>query len=147
MSLDNLSSLLDANLDDLVDMPEFVVPPAGAYNATIKGFEEKKIGEHPAVELCFIFAETLELANPTDAACAPNTETKIAYILDNEYGVGGLKAILAPLKVAFNTTTVRETLEACKGASVMVVTKVRNGKKGTDKEDNKYMSIHKLEVL
>lgn len=147
MSNDQIANLLDANLDDLADLPEFVVPPAGAYNATIIDFSEKKIGEHPAVELKFRLNETMELANATDAPVAPGTETSVAFMLDNEFGVGALKAVLAPMKVAFGTSTVRETLEACKGATIMLVTKVRSGKKGTDSEDKKYLGIQKVEVL
>ena len=147
MTQDNLSSLLDANLDDLVDLPEFVVPPAGAYNATILDFAEKKIGDHPAVELKFRLNETMELANPTDAPIKNGLETSVSFLLDNEFGVGGMKALLTPLKVALGTNTSRETLEGGKGMSVMLVTKVRSGKKGTDSEDKKYLQVHKVEVL
>jgi hypothetical protein len=54
MSNDNVASLLDSNLDDLADLPEFKVPPAGAYNAVILRIEEKSIGSHPAVEMSVV---------------------------------------------------------------------------------------------
>lgn len=142
---DNISSLLDANLDDLADLPEFVVPPAGAYNATILSIEEKKIGDHQAVEMKFKLQETLELASATDAPVAPGTECAVAFMLDNEFGIGGMKAALAPLKAALGTNTARETMEAAKGCSIMLVTKVRSGK--GDNSDKKYLGIHKIEVL
>jgi len=142
---DNISSLLDANLDDLADLPEFVVPPAGAYNATIISIEEKKIGEHPAVEMKFKLNETRELASATDAPVAPGTECSVSFMLDNEFGVGGMKAALAPLKAAFGTGSARETMEAARGAGIMLVTKVRNGK--GDNADKKYLGVHKIEVL
>lgn len=141
----DVSSLLDSNLDDLADLPEFVVPPAGAYNATIISYEEKKIGEHPAVEMKFRLNETLELSNPTDAPVKQGTECGVSFMLDNEFGVGGLKAVLAPLKAALGTNSVRETLEACKGANIMLVTKVRAGK--GENADKKYLGIHKVEVV
>jgi len=145
MSNDNTASLLDANLDDLADLPEFVVPPAGAYNATILSVEEKKIGEHPAVEMKFKLMETLELASATDAPVAPGTECGISFMLDNEFGVGGMKAALAPLKAALGTATARETMAAAKGMSIMLVTKVRTGK--GDNADKKYLGLAKIEVL
>ena len=144
---DMTANLLDSNLDDLPDLPEFVVPPAGAYNTTILDITEKKIGEHPAVEVKFRFDATIELANPSDEAIKDGTECSVAYMLDNEFGVGGLKALLKPLGAALGTATSRATMEGAKGMQVMVVTKVRNGKKGTDKEDQRYLSIAKLEVM
>lgn len=141
----DISNLLDVNLDDLADLPEFVVPPAGAYNATVLSVEEKKIGEHPAVEMKFKLIETLELASPTDAPVAPGTECSVSFMLDNEFGIGGLKAVLAPMKAALGTSTARETMAAAAGLSVMLVTKVRNGK--GDNADKKYLGIHKIEVL
>lgn len=142
---DNTASLLDSNLDDLADLPEFVVPPAGAYNTTIQGIEEKKIGDHPAVEVKLRFDATLELASPSDAPIKEGTESSISFMLDNEFGVGGMKAFLKPLQVALGTNTPRETMAAAKGMQVMVVTKVRSGK--GDNADKKYLSVTKVEVL
>jgi len=145
--LDSVAGLLDANLDDLADLPEFLVPPAGAYNATVLSAEEKKIGDHPAVEIKFKLNATIELASASDTPVADGTETSISFMLDNEFGVGGLKAALAPMKAALNTNSARETMEACKGLEIMLVTKVRSGKKGTDNEDKKYLGVSKIEVL
>jgi hypothetical protein len=142
---DNIASLLDSNLDDLADLPEFVVPPAGAYNAEILSCEEKKIGEHPAVEMKFKLLETLELASASDAAVAPGTECGVSFMLDNEFGVGALKAVLKPLQTALGTNTARETMAGAKGMAIMLVTKVRNGK--GDNADKKYLGISKVEVL
>lgn len=142
---DNISSLLDSNLDDLADLPEFVVPPAGAYNATILSVEEKKIGDHPAVEAKFKLMETMELASASDAPVAPGTECGVSFMLDNEFGVGGMKAFLKPLQVALGTSSARETMAGAKGMSIMLVTKVRSGK--GDNADKKYLGIQKVEVL
>lgn len=142
---DQVSSLLDSNLDDLADLPEFVVPPAGAYNATILSIEEKKIGEHPAVEAKFSLQETVELASASDAPVASGTECGVSFMLDNEFGVGGMKAFLKPLQVHLGTTSARETMAAAKGMSILLVTKVRSGK--GENADKKYLGISKVEVL
>jgi hypothetical protein len=135
------------NLDDLADLPEFVTPPAGAYRATLTSLEAKAIGNHSGVEIKITLNETLELADPTEAEVKPGTETSVSFLTDNEYGVGSFKAFLKPLADHFDTSSARETFEAAKGAEVMLVTKVRKGKKGTDAEDRRYLSIHKVEVL
>lgn len=137
-------SLLDANLDDFVDTPSYPVPPAGAYRATIIAYDEKNIGDHPAVSVKFKFMETLELANASDVPMADGTDIDVAYMLDNEFGVGNVKALLMPLKKHYNTVSARETLEAAKGSDVMLVTTIRKDRNDAEK---KYLSIKKLEVL
>jgi hypothetical protein len=68
-------------------------------------------------------------------------------MLDNQFGVGAVKAVLAVLAAHFNTTTGYETMAASIGAQVLLVTKITKGKKGTDKEDARYLAVHKLDVL
>jgi hypothetical protein len=144
-TLDNVSALLDSNLDDLADLPAWEIPPAGAYHATILAVTEKQIGTHPAVEFKFRFDSTMELANPGDIPVKDGTESSVSCMLDNEFGIGALKEMLKPIKAALGTNTTRETMEAAKGLTVMLVTKVRSGK--GDAADKKYLSITKLEVL
>jgi Cys-tRNA synthase (O-phospho-L-seryl-tRNA:Cys-tRNA synthase) len=144
---DITANLLDMNLDELADLPEFVVPPAGAYQATLLSFESKKIGDHPAIELKVRFDVVEELADKTEAAPAVGTESSVSYMLDNEFGVGALKALLKPLAAHFSTATANETMAASKGAQVLLVTTVRKGKKGTDAEDKRYLGISKIAVL
>ncbi len=147
MSNDNIANLLDANLDDLADLPEFVTPPAGAYKAEILSLEEKKVGENSGVEAKFKLLETLELANATDTPVVPGTETSIFFNLQNEFGQGAFKEFMKPLANATGKSNLRELMGAAKGMQLMLVTKVRSGKKGTDSEDKKYLGIHKVEVL
>lgn len=135
--------ILDQNLEDLQDLPAFEVPPAGAYNATIKGAEEKDINDHPAVEVKFVLNEVMELANPEDTPPAAGTETSIIYMMDNEFGVGNFKELLKPIAAATGISKTRELVDAMKGMQVLLVTKVRQNK---DKTQN-YLGIHSLQVL
>ncbi len=144
---DMTADLLDMNLDDLADLPEFIVPPAGAYLATILSLESKKIGDHPAVEVKFRINSVEELADASEAPPAGGTECSTSYMTDNEFGVGALKALLKPLKDHFGTTTARETMAAATNAEILLVTKVRKGKKGTDNEDKRYLAVHRVDVL
>ncbi len=138
-----LDDILDQNLDDLADMPEFVVPPAGAYNASILSVEEKEINDHPAVEVKFRFLETLELANESDTPVANGTEASTSFMMDNEFGVGAFKELLKPIQTATGLAKTREIVAAMPGMQVMVVTKVRFNKDKTQK----YLAIDSLEVL
>jgi hypothetical protein len=139
-----LDNILDSELDDLADLPEFVTPPAGAYAATIIAVEEKEIGEHPAVEVRFKLNETLELANPNDTPVVDGTETSIAFLMDNEFGVGNFKKLFMPVSAHYGIKNTREVIEAAKGTDVMLVTKVRLNK---NDKTQKYMDIVRVEVV
>lgn len=127
---DMLSSLLDANLDDLADLPEFGVFPAGAHKVCIK-WEEKIVNNHPCIELQMTAIETEELSNPEDTPLAPGAEGSVLFMLDNEFGQGKLKQVAAPLAAATGESSLRGIINASSGMEVSVVTKVRMNKDKT----------------
>lgn len=135
---DNFDAILDATLDDLADLPEFVTPPAGAYNVTILEALVKKINEKPAVEFKLRFDSTVELNDANDAPIKDGTECNVAYILDNEFGQGNLKELLKQLADLAGEGTIREKITNLKGAQVLMITSVRKDKKDADK---KYLQI------
>ena len=129
--MSNLDNLLDQNLDDIADLPEFKPFPAGVHQCVIE-FESKEVNEHPAVEMKVTAVSTLELADPTNGvALGAGDQTGILFMLDNEFGAGKLKAVMAPLSAHFGTPSIRATMEAAKGAEVILVTKVRTNKDKT----------------
>lgn len=138
-----LDALLDATLDDLADMPEFLKYPAGAHKVIIIGFTQKVVNKHPSFELGMKLVETLELADPTDAPVAPGTETAVLYMMDNEIGQGSFKDVIKPIGAALGTGSMREILEGAKGMEVVVVTKIQPKK---DDPEVKYMKIVSLAV-
>lgn len=142
MSDSNLNALLDMSLDDMQDLPEFKVLNNGAHRVTIE-FETKEINKHPAVELKVKLLETLELADPSQEPDAVGTESSVAFMMDNEFGQGGLKEILKPLAAHFGTTKFGEIKEQAKGMEVVIVTKQRQNKDKTQT----YLSITKLAVV
>jgi hypothetical protein len=137
------TSLLDSNLDDLADMPAFENIKPGQHVITILGFEEKKIGEHPAIELRVKLKETLELSTAADTPNEVGTESSIAFMLDNEFGQGQLKEILKPISVATGASGVRAIMEAAKNLECTIVSKLRKDKNDPDKQ---YFTIKKLTV-
>lgn len=145
MSDFNIDDILDATLDDLADLPEFTVPPAGTYQMVIKSAEQKKVAEHPAVEVKFSISSTVELEDDTQEPVKDGTETSIAYMLDNEFGVGSLKKLLKPIGEHLGVSKVSEILEQSRGMEVVTVTRVRKGK--GENAERKYFDIVRLEVL
>ena len=142
MSDVNLDSLLDTQLDDLKDLPEFKVFPPGAHRCTINS-STKEINSHPAVEAKLTLISHEELSDATAEACEAGTECSVAYMLDNEFGQGNLKKTVAPLAAHFGTTSLRDTFEAAKGAEVLAVTKTRQNKEKTQT----YLDIVSLQVV
>jgi hypothetical protein len=138
-----IDSLLDMNLDDIADLPEFKPFPAGAHSVTI-GFESKPIGDHPAIVMKLTAVATVELADPTTGVpIVAGDTTDVSFMLDNEFGTGKLKEVLKPLAAHFGTVKNRDTIAAAEGASCLVVTKVRTNKDKTAS----YTDIVSLSVL
>jgi len=139
---DMLNSILDANLDDLADLPEFGTYPAGTHKVVIQ-FEEKTVNDHPCLELQMKAVETEELANPgVDQPLAPGAEGSVLFMLDNEFGQGKLKQVIKPLAAALGVSSLRAVVEGAKGMEVSVVTKVRQNKDKTQS----YTDISKVIV-
>lgn len=141
-NMDMLNGLLDANLDDLADLPEFGTYPPGAHKVTIK-WESKTVNNHPCIELQMIAVETEELANPeADQPLAVGAQGSVLYMLDNEFGQGNLKRTIKPLAAETGLSSLREIIDATQGMEVTVVTKVRQNKDKTQS----YTDISKIIV-
>jgi len=143
MSDANIDSLLAMSLDDLPDLPEFKVYPAGAHRVTMK-FEKKQIGTHPAVEAKFTMIATEELTDPAkDQPVDAGTESSVAYMLDNEFGLGNFKELMKPLAAHFGLSSIPEIMEAAANLEVVIVTKTRQNKEKTQT----YLEITQLIVV
>jgi len=143
MSDANIDSLLAMSLDDLPDLPEFKVYPAGAHRVTMK-FEKKQIGTHPAVEAKFTMIATEELTDPAkDQPVDAGTESSVAYMLDNEFGLGNFKELMKPLAAHFGLSSIPEIMEAAANLEVVIVTKTRQNKEKTQT----YLEITQLIVI
>lgn len=137
-----LDSLLDSTLDDLADLPEFALFPAGAHRVSIE-FESKEVNKHPSIELKMKLLETLELADPETAPAAPGTETSVLFMMNNEFGQGKFKEAIKPVAAHLGVSSIREAVEGAKGMEVVVVTKQRANKDKTAT----YMDVVSLSVV
>lgn len=139
----DIDTLLDATLDDLADLPEFKIFPAGAYNGTME-LNVKKMGDNTGVEFKFTNQEVVELSDPTQEAPAVGATTTIGYQLNNDIGQGALKKVLESIKEGMQLpdgTTNRELMELSKGANVQVVFSSRADKNDATKVYQKLVSI------
>lgn len=142
----DIDTLLDSTLDDLADLPEFKIFPAGAYIGTVE-LSVKKMGDNTGVELKFTTQETVELSDPTQESPAIGSTTSVGYQLNNEYGQGALKKVLESIMQGMKLpegTSNRELIEISKGVSVQVIFSSRADKKDATKV---YQSLVSLTVL
>lgn len=140
---DNFDSILDANLDDLADLPEFASFPAGVHRCTVS-LTKKEINSKPAIEVKLTAIETVELSKPDeDKPVNAGQVSSAAYFLDNEFGQGAFKKLVAPLAAALGVSSLRDLLEQAEGTEVEAVTAFRPNKKTGEK----YFDIKKLIIV
>lgn len=147
---DSIDSILDETLDDLADLPEFKVYPAGAHRV-LATFEQKEINSKQAVDLSFKYVEALELAEPeTEENPAPKQgdACNTMFMLDNEYGVGNFKKCSKPFSEALNFATGREIIEGVKDVECVILTSVRTVANKQDPDDVKhYLNVKEIQVV
>lgn len=141
-ALDQMSDLLDAQLDDLEDLPEFKPFNAGAHKVTAT-FTEKTINDKQAVELDLKLIETLELSDPQQEPDAPGTSCSMAFFLDNEFARGNLKKCATPFGAALGYGTIREIVEGVKDVECLVLTTLRKDKNDSDRF---YLNVKEIQV-
>lgn len=142
----SIDSLLDSTLDDLADLPEFKIFPAGAYNGTV-ALAVKKMGDNMGVELTLTNQETVELSDPTQDQPAAGATTSVGFLLNNEFGQGALKKVLTSLKEGLQlpeAMTNREVMEAAAGTNCMVILTTRAAK---DDATKVYQGLKSVTVL
>lgn len=141
--MSDIEDLLDLTLDDLEALPTFTPFSPGAHRVTAT-FEEREINGKKAVELSFKFLETLELANPQDAAPKEGDTSNTMFMLDNEYGRGNLKKCATPFGEALGFSTIREIVEGVKEVECVIITSIRKDKTDPDKL---YLNVKEISVV
>lgn len=145
---------LDASLDDIEDLPQFVQLPTGAYTARlVNGIVAKNIpgkdGETPVLDMAFTITSVMEVDEKSLDADAGEEMPKAGDIANfifqrnNAIGMGFFKEAVKPIAARLQTTQIGALLEGCKNMEVVLLV-VREKKKGADKA---YSKIKKLEVV
>lgn len=147
MSNDNFDALLDANLDDLADLPEFADFPAGVHRCSV-AIAKKEINGKPYMEVKLTGIETVELSKPEeDKPISAGQSSSSLYSLENPYGQGAFKKLIAPLAAHLGVSSLRDLIEQIGGTEVEAVTSFRKGKaKPGETEVPVYFEIKKLIV-
>jgi len=132
----NTLDLLDAQLDDLKDLPEWKTFPAGVYLCKPAVKSEKKKIKNEECTVITITATLLEggVIELNDKDATPpevGSQTSVQFTWENEYGQGALKNILKPIAAATNgqVKKVADLLELINTAdSLKFVMGTRQGK-------------------
>jgi hypothetical protein len=147
----DLNDLLDTQLDDIADLPEFKNFPVGGYRCAVT-MEAKKIGSKNAVEVQLKMLEVLELSDPE--AVPPNVgdSCNACYFHSAEYGWGSLKKIAAQFAEVAGSGSLKDIVAAVKGIECTVITSLRADKKHNALPENKdspryYLEIKELAVM
>lgn len=137
---------LDTALDDIEDLPGFVVFPSGAYSVVLEeGMSEKAINEHPALEVPMKLVEVLEMTEQLgEGETAPmvGDVCTISFMLDNKFGVGKMKEFVGPISKKLGLRTVAEVIAQSKGLVLMVIIK-----RTYDRDKDRYYANFKKVVL
>ena len=140
-----MAALLDDNLEDVPDLPEFGTPPKGTYRLLHKGYETKKINDKLATECRFSIVETIELANENDTPPKAGMEFSELVWFHNDpmKAKGVLKRQVNNLTGEFGTTNLAELMAKVKDMEVIAVVNTRR-----DKEDKErfYASVEILRL-
>lgn len=146
---DNLDfSLLDGTVDDLADLKAFKPLPIGSYKMQIN-WELKEINSKPAVSVKLTVQDVLELKNATEVV-NPGDSTTLAFILQkengerNEMAEGLLKQIVSVLHPVFGGSSIRETIAASEGASILCTLSHRYADKND--KDKVYNVIKSIDI-
>lgn len=140
--------ILDANLDDLADLPEFANFPAGVHTASLS-ITKKEINGKPMIEVKLTGKETVELSKPEeDKPISAGQVSSALYDLTNEFAQGNFKKLVTPLASALGCASIRELIEQAEGTEVEAVTSYRKGKKKEgETEAPLYFEIKKLSIV
>lgn len=140
-----MAALLDDNLEDVPDLPEFGTPPKGTYKLKHDGYETKKINDKLATECKFEVLETIELAdeNGTPPKAGMKFSELVWFHNDPIKAKGVLKRQLNNVTGELGTTNLAELMAKVKDMEVVAVVGNRR-----DKEDKErvYASVEILRL-
>ena len=155
-ALDSLDSLLDKNLDDIADLPEWKQFPAGAHKCIVNWetkdskWNDKEHGEMEGkVVICKLTAkETLELTDPkNDTPLAEGTQTTVQYNPFYENSLGALKAVLKHMEPVVGSNNLKALIKGTEGFEVIAFTKVRKYADKATKEVKTMMQIQEFHPI
>jgi hypothetical protein len=143
MSNVDLDTLLDTDLSQVADLPEYFTPENGVYLATIDSIvtstKTNKKGEYVDATIKYTLHANLDEAGEPVPDNAMNSES---YNLSNaEFGLPKFKKITHAIAAALGTSNLRSVIEGAAGMQVVIT--VKNRKDKTD-PSRVYFSVAEL---
>jgi hypothetical protein len=140
LDFENIDALLDASMDDLDDLPPVGVPPSGHYNFTVTfGIKEMGDDKKQIVAADYVVDAINELKDEDERSevAIGQQFTEFFYVTKkdgtkNTYGIGTLKARLAPYAERFGETKIGELVKSVKQVAITATVKRRVNRKNED---------------
>lgn len=140
-----VDDLMDANIDDLEDLPSFETPPVGFYQLGMT-LEKKKINDKRAVGANFVIREVLELKKKDAPVPEVGHKFGMLFMLENEWGQKAFTTFIRPIAKAKGLSKMSEVIAACAEETVIAATvKHRFAKDDKDKE-NPFANVENIQV-
>lgn len=140
----DLDDLLDSQLEDFEDLPDFAPYPAGTHKV-VASLSMKEVNNKVNIELSMKAVETLELVHPTkDQPLVAGAQASTLFNPMSEFGRGALKKTFAQASGVLGVRTTRELISSFQEIECIVVTSVRKDKNDADKL---YTSVKELAIV
>ena len=143
----DMDSILNEDLDNIPDMPDFVNPKEGVYLLHVEEVDlAKEIGDNRAISISYTIKELIQ-AKGTEMGDDVKEGDKFSelYFMSTpkgaEYVKQHLKKILAPVSIQMGTANLRDTLQAFSGCDIYGVVKL---KRDRDDKNKYYPQITKI---
>ena len=136
----DIDDLLNASMDDLDDLPPIGVPPSGHYNLTVS-FSIEEVGDdkRKTIFARYIIDAINELKDEDDRSDVTLGQTfREGFYLTkkdgtpSKFGMGTLKARLAPHAARFNTTNIGELISQINQVAITATIKRTVNRKQED---------------
>ena len=139
----DLDAVLDAQMDDLEDLPPVGVPPTGHYNLCVSAERKtNEAGTSEYIQFTYVVEAINEVKNPAEekeaAVDQKFTQNFSPMKKDgtvNTWGIGFLKEAVAPFSAHFCTSKIGATLAQLQNVSVAATLVRRINKKEPDRFD------------
>jgi len=136
----NMKDLLDGNIADLSDKPEFKPFPVGTHRCKFS-WEEKKIDKvGSGIQLNLTAIKTEELPSDSkESPVEPGAKTSVMMFLSHDtefvwqFGQGQFKELMATLAEKFGAASPRELMKKSDGMEGLFLTGVRENKDKTQR--------------
>lgn len=140
----DLSLLNNFSLEDLADVPEYRVFPAGTHivNTTFEVKKSKSL--KPMVVVKFTAVETQELVNEADTPLRQGESNLYYCMLDSEYGQADLRKIIGPIATATGVSGLADLIASVNeegGVNLLLTSYTKENKKEPGKVDLKIKMV------